>query len=221
MWCIAKGEDAAFVAAMEDILDLYCLPYDEAYPVVCMDEKPYQLLEEVRQPIPMSPGKVRKVDAEYSRNGTCSIFVYSEPLCGWGYAHAHERRTKVDWAVEIRWLLEKKYPQAKKVRLVSDNLNTHVISSLYEAFPAPKARELAKRLEMHHTPKHGSWLNIAEIMISILARQCLCRRIPNLDRLNHELTAWNLLYNVALRPVSWQFTTDDARIRLRHLYPSI
>lgn len=220
MWCIAKGEDAAFVAAMEDILDLYCLPYDEAYPVVCMDEKPYQLLDEVREPIPMSPGKPRKVDAEYIRNGTCSIFVYSEPLCGWGYAHARERRTKVDWAMEIRWLLEEKYPQAKKLRLVSDNLNTHVISSLYEAFPAPKARELARRLEMHHTPKHGSWLNIAEMMISILTRQCLCRRIPCLDRLNHELSAWNLLCNLAHRPINWQFTTDDARIRLKHLYPS-
>lgn len=220
MWCIAKGEDAAFVASMEDILDLYCEPYDEDYPVVCMDEKPYQLLDEVREPIPMKPGKIRKVDAEYVRNGTCSIFVYSEPLSGWGYAHAHERRTKVDWAEEIRWLLEERYPSAKKVRLVSDNLNTHAISSLYEAFPAPKARELAKRLEMHHTPKHGSWLNIAEIQISVLARQCLCRRIPDLDKLNRELDAWNLLFNAVCKRISWQFTTADARVKLRHLYPS-
>lgn len=204
---------------MEDILDLYCLTYDEQYPVVCMDEKPYQLLGEVREPIPMEPGKARKVDAEYVRNGTCSIFVYCQPLTGWGYAHARERRTKVDWAMEIQWLLEEAYPHAKKIRLVSDNLNTHVISSLYEAFPAPKARALAMRLEIHHTPKHGSWLDIAEIMISILARQCLCRRIPSLELLNHELAAWNSLYALTQKSVDWQFTTDDARVKLKYLYP--
>ena len=220
MWCIAKGEDAAFVAAMEDVLDLYCQPYDEEYPVVCMDEKPYQLLDEVRDPLPMRPGKPRKVDSEYIRNGTCSIFVYTEPLRSWKHARARQRRTKVDWAMEVCWLLEEKYPSAKKVRLVSDNLNTHVISSLYEAFPASKARELAKRLEMHHTPKHGSWLNIAEIVISILARQCLCRRIPNLDRLAHELTSWNRLTYLLPAPVVWHFTTDDARAKLKYLYPS-
>lgn len=221
MWCIAKGEDAAFVAAMEDILDLYCLPYDREYPVVCMDEKPYQLLDEVREPIPMEPGKVRKVDAEYVRKGTCSIFVFGEPLTGWTHAHGRERRTKVDWAEEIRWLLEDVYTDAKKVRLVSDNLNTHVISSLYEAFEAPKARALVERLEMHHTPKHGSWLNIAEIFISVLARQCLCRRIPDLELLNHELAAWAASKNELLRPIDWQFTTEDARIKLKRLYPSV
>lgn len=218
-WCIAKGEDAAFVAAMEDILDLYCLPYDEKYPVVCMDEKPYQLLDEVREPLPMEPGKPRKVDAEYIRNGTCSIFVYCEPLTGWGYAHARERRTKVDWALEIRHLLEDVYPHAEKIRLVCDNLNTHIISSLYEVFPAPHARDLAKRLEMHYTPKHGSWLNIAEIQISILARQCLCRRIPQLLLLNQELSAWNSGSSSSPHPVDWQFTSGDARIKLKYLYP--
>lgn len=220
MWCIAKGEDTAFVAAMEDILDLYCLPHDAQYPIVCMDEKPYQLLDEVREPIPMTPGRVKKIDAEYVRNGTCSIFVFGEPLTGWVYTHAREHRTKVDWAHEIRWLLDEVYPDAKKVRLVSDNLNTHVISSLYEAFPAAKARALAKRLEMHHTPKHGSWLNIAEIFISILARQCLCRRIPDLGVLNRELQAWGTLKNAVSHPINWQFTTEDARIKLKHLYPS-
>jgi len=205
---------------MEDILDLYCLTYDEEYPVVCMDEKPYQLLGEVREPIPMQPGKPCKVDAEYVRNDTCSIFVYSEPLTGWGYAHARERRTKVDWAMEIRWLLNDIYPNAKKSRLVSDNLNTHVSSSLYEAFPAKEARNLAKRLEMHHTPKHGSWLNVAEIQISILARQCLCRRIPAIDTLNCELNAWNIFNNSSICPVNWQFSTEDARIKLIYLYPS-
>ena len=219
MWCIAKGEDAAFVAAMEDILDLYCLPYDCQYPVVCMDEKPYQLLDEVRQPLPMRPGSVRKVDAEYVRKGTASIFVFCEPLTGWAYAHARERRTKADWAHEIRWLLEEVYPDAVKVRLVSDNLNTHVISSLYETFPASTARQLARRLEMHHTPKHGSWLDIAEIQISILARQCLCKRIPNLLLLNQELSAWACSSNASLKPINWQFSTPDARIKLKSLYP--
>lgn len=219
-WCIAKGENAAFVAAMEDILDLYCRPYDPKCPVICMDEKPYQLLGEVRDPIAMEPGKPRKVDSEYVRKGTCSIFVYCEPLTGWGYAHVRERRTKVDWAKEIRWLLDDVYPQAEKVRLVSDNLNTHVISSLYEAFPAPKARELARRLVMHHTPKHGSWLNVAEIQISVLSRQCLCRRIPQLGLLNRQLSAWNLSHATAQKPVDWHFTTDDARIKLKYLYPS-
>lgn len=219
MWCIAKGEDPAFVAAMEDILDLYCLPYDPEYPVVCMDEKPYQLLDEVREPIPMKPGNICKVDAEYVRNGTSSIFVFCEPLTGWADAHARDRRTKADWAEEIRWLLRDAYPYAKKVRLVSDNLNTHVISSLYEALPAPEARALAKRLEMHHTPKHGSWLNIAEIYISIISRQCLCRRIPELAILNHELAAWAASNAASPRPIDWQFSTSDARIKLKHLYP--
>lgn len=221
MWCIAKGEDAAFVAAMEDILDLYCLPYDAQYPVVCMDEKPYQLLGEVREPIPMTPGRVKKVDAEYVRNGTCSIFIFGEPLTGWVDAHAREHRTKVDWAHEICWLLDEVYPDAKRVRLVSDNLNTHVISSLYEAFPASKARALTKRLEMHHTPKHGSWLNVAEIFISILARQCLCRRIAKLSILNRELRAWSSSKNAASCPIDWQFSTQDARIKLKRLYPSV
>ena len=221
MWCIAKGEDAAFVAAMEDILDLYCMPYDVEYPVVCMDEKPYQLLDEVREPIPMKPGRVHRVDAEYVRKGTCSIFVFGEPLVGWTYAHAREHRTKADWAWEIRWLLNEVFPNAKKIRLVSDNLNTHVISSLYEVFEAPEARALAKRLDMHHTPKHGSWLNIAEIFISILSRQCLCRRIPDLSALNRQLIAWTAAKNAILSPVDWQFSTDDARIKLKWLYPSL
>lgn len=218
-WCIPKGQDAAFVAAMEDILDLYRLPYDPECPVVCMDEKPYQLLGDMVEPIPMSRGKVRKIDSEYIRRGTCSIFVFAEPLKGWSYAHARQRRTKLDWAQEIRWLLEEKYSYAPKIRLVTDNLNTHVISSLYEAFPAAEARELAKRLEIHYTPKKGSWLNIVEMLISVLARQCLCRRIPDIDFLNHELDAWNLLREVEQKPVNWQFSTTDARVKLKYLYP--
>lgn len=206
---------------MEDILDIYCLPYDSCIPVVCMDEKPYQLLDEVRAPLPMKPGKLCKIDSEYRRNGTCSIFMFTEPLTGWAHAHARARRTKIDWAHEIRWLLEDVYPLAPKICLVSDNLNTHVLSSLYEAFPPQKARELAKRLDMHHTPKHGSWLNIAEIQIGVLTRQCLCRRIPELDTLNSELRSWNACHFSAQKTVDWQFTTNDARIKLKCLYPKI
>lgn len=168
----------------------------------------------------MTPGKVRKVDNEYERKGTCSIFVFTEPLKGWGYAHARNQRTKVDWAEEIQWLLEVQYCGVPKIRLVSDNLNTHVLSSLYMAFPAAKARKLAKRLELHYTPKHGSWLNMAEIQISVLSRQCLCRRIPSLDMLNYELMAWNQVHSVAPKPIDWRFTTVDARIKLKYLYPS-
>jgi len=184
-----------------------------------MDEKPYQLLAELRQPLAMKPGSVRKIDNEYKRMGTCSIFVFSEPLTGWTYTHGREHRTAVDWAHEIKKLLMVHFPDALKVKLVIDNLNTHIIASLYKTFPAKEARELAKRLELHYTPKHGSWLNIAEIMISILARQCLCRRIPNLDMLNTELTAWHNDRNVNRRQVKWQFTSDDARVKLHRLYP--
>ena len=220
-WCIPPLSEAAFVACMEDILDLYCLPYDELYPVVCMDEKPYQLLDDVLVPIEMKPGKSRKHDYEYERKGTCSIFVFNEPLTGWTYANARERRTAVDFAHEIKELLTVYYPNAVKVRLVLDNLNTHVIESLYKAFPASEARELVKRLELHHTPKHGSWLNIAEIAISVLSRQCINRRIPNLDVLNCVIVAWIEQYNKKRTPVNWQFTTDDARIKLYKLYPQI
>ena len=184
-----------------------------------MDEKPYQLLGEVRDPVPMQPGKPCKVDSEYIRKGTCSIFVFTEPLTGWAHTHARERRTKIDWAEEICWLLDEVYPHVSKVRLVLDNLNTHVISSLYTAFPAPKARRLAKRLELHYTPKHGSWLNIAEIQISILARQCLCRRIPDLPLLNYELAAWNTCQSAFAKTIDWRFSTDDARFKLKYLYP--
>lgn len=206
---------------MEDVLDLYCQPYNVDCPVICMDEKPFQLLSDVREPLPMKPGSIRKEDSEYERKGTCSIFVFTEPLTGWVHAHGRERRTKLDWAHEIRWLVEEVYPTAQIIRLVCDNLNTHVISSLYDAFPAREARTLAKRLEIHFTPKHGSWLNVAEIEISVLARQCLCRRIPDLCLLNRELDAWNSATNATSRPVHWQFSTDDARIKLKHLYPNV
>jgi hypothetical protein len=184
-----------------------------------MDEKPYQLLADRREPIMMKPGSVKKIDNEYERMGTCSIFVFSQPLTGWTHTHAREHRTARDWAHEIKDLLTVHFPHVPKVRLVVDNLNTHVIASLYKAFPAKDARTLAKRLEMHYTPKHGSWLNIAEIMISVLARQCICRRIPSLDMLNSELSAWHNERNTNPSQVKWQFTSEHARIKLHRLYP--
>ena len=184
-----------------------------------MDEKPYQLLGQVRDPVPAGPGQDRKEDSEYVRCGTCSIFVWTEPLRGWRRVHALPRRTRIDWAAQVKHLLTVDYPDAQTVVLVMDNLNTHNIASLYEAFDPGEAFTLAQRLEIHHTPKHGSWLNIAEIELSALTRQCLDRRINNLDTLNTELTAWQHTTNTDQRQVNWQFTTEDARTKLRHLYP--
>jgi hypothetical protein len=206
---------------MEDVLDLYQQPFDEAFPVICMDEKPYQLLDESRESIPMKPGKPQRQDGEYIRNGTCSIFIFTEPLAGWRHVTACDRRTRVDWANQIRELLEIYYPNTPKIRLVMDNLNTHSITSLYEAFPPEIARNLAKRLEIHYTPKHGSWLNIAEIELSVLSGQCLNRRIATIDSLRVELLAWEAARNKKQKGVDWQFTTDTARIKLKRLYPQI
>jgi hypothetical protein len=204
---------------MEDILAVYARPYNPCRPVVCMDEKPYQLLGHARDPIPATPGSDLKVDSEYVRHGTCSIFVWVEPLKGWRHVDAQPRRTKIDWAHQVQRLLSVDYPDAETVVLVMDNLNTHGIGSLYEAFAPDKAFALAQRLEIHHTPKHGSWLNIAEIELSALTGQCLDRRIDDLHVLNTELAAWQQQTNADQRQVDWQFTTDDARVKLRHLYP--
>ena len=204
---------------MEDILDLYQQPFNESYPVICMDEKPLQLLDEIRTAIPMQPGNPERQDGEYVRNGTCSIFIFTEPLAGWRHVYASERRTKVDWATQIRELLEIHYADTPKIRLVMDNLNTHSISSLYEAFPPEIARNLAKRLEIHYTPKHGSWLNIAEIELSVMTKQCLDRRIPSINLLRSELAQWECTRNKNQRGVDWQFTTETARIKLKRLYP--
>jgi DDE superfamily endonuclease len=208
------------VARMEDVLDVYARPRDLEVPVVCMDEKPYQLLGHTREPIPAAPGSDAKVDSEYLRCGTCSIFVWVEPLAGRRRVVARRQRTRVDWAREVEQLLTIDYPDAERVLLVMDNLNTHTIGSLYEAFDPAKAFALAQRLEIHHTPKHGSWLNIAEIELSALTRQCLDRRLADLAKLNTELAAWQQATNTAQRQVDWQFTTEDARIKLRHLYPN-
>ncbi len=207
------------MACMEDILDLYSQPFDESLPVICMDEKPLQLLDESREPIPMKTGKPKRQDGEYIRNGTGCVFLFTEPLAGWRHVTACRRRTKIDWAHQIRDLLENLYPNTPKIRLVMDNLNTHSISSLYEAFSPEVARSLAKRLEIHHTPKHGSWLNIAEIELSALTRQCLDRRIPTILSLNRELSAWEACRNDSQKSVDWQFTTNTARIKLKRLYP--
>lgn len=206
---------------MEDVLSVYARPYDSARPVVCMDEKPVQLLAEARPGFRSRSG-VKYEDNEYVRNGTCSIFLFTEPMAGWRHAVAKEQRTKVDWARTIKWLVDEVYPDADKIVLVCDNLNTHNISSLYEAFPPDEAFRLANRLEMHHTPKHGSWLDIAEIELSALGRQCLdTRRISNLQELNNELAAWQVSRNDSQKGVTWHFTTQDARIKLKHLYPDL
>jgi len=204
---------------MEDILELYCLPYDPRVPVVNMDEQPVQLIQETRRPIPAHRGRPARYDYEYERAGTANVFVFIEPLRGWRKTSVRERKTRIEWAHEIKELLEVDYPHAEKVRLVSDNLNTHTIASLYEAFPPQEARRLAKRLEMHHTPKHGSWLNVAESELSVLTRQCLDRRIPDVKTLTSETKAWERRRNATGRRVDWRFTTRDARIRLKHLYP--
>ena len=206
---------------MEDILEVYALPYDPNIPMICMDEQPYQLLGESRQPIPMEPGNPLRQDYQYVREGTCSIFLFTEPLAGWRHVYASERRTKQDWAVRVQELLDVYYPDVQKVRLIMDNLNTHAISSLYETFPPDIALRLAKRLEIHYTPKHGSWLNIAEIELSAMTIQCLKRRIPSVEQLQTQISAWEVSRNQAVKSVDWQFSTPDARIKLKSLYPNI
>jgi len=207
---------------MEDVLEVYARPYDPQRPVVCMDEKPYQLLDHARESLPGRPGSIEKVDSEYVRKGTCSIFIFTEPLAGWREAEALPQRTKRDWANKIKWLVDEQYPDSEKIILVQDNLNTHTITSLYETFLPEEAFRIAHRLEMHFTPKHGSWLNIAEIELSALAAQCLGdRRIPKIEELNRELSQWHIRRNSTQKGVDWQFTTDDARTKLKHLYPTI
>jgi hypothetical protein len=206
---------------MEDVLDVYCRPYDARFPVVNMDEQPIQMLSQVREPQPAAPGRAAREDYEYKREGTASVFLFTEALGGWRRVSARERRTSVDWAQEMRILLEEDYAEAEKVIVVGDNLNTHKIASFYEAFPAEIARRLARRLEFHYTPKHGSWLNIAECELSAMTRQCLNRRIPSLKVLRRETKAWERRRNAEQKGVDWRFTTKDARVRLKYLYPII
>ena len=219
-WCIPPKQNAAFVAAMEDVLSVYARTYDKDYPVVCMDEKPVQFFASARKSLHSKDGRIEYEDNEYIRNGTASIFLFTEPLNGWRFASAQEHRTRLDWARQIDWLLNEQYPDAKKVVLVMDNLNTHSIASLYQAFEPEKAFALANRLEIHYTPKHGSWLNIAEIKLSALGRQCIgSRRIPDLPSLSALLSPWAADRNHKQRGVVWHFSVNDARSKLKQLYP--
>jgi hypothetical protein len=227
MWVIPPEQNGEFVARMEEILDLYQTPYDPNKPMVNMDEQPIQFIKEKRIPIPATPGSddtpgsPERFDYEYERNGTGNVFMFTEPLSGTRYVSIRERKTAVDWAEEVKELLDVHYPEADIVRLVCDNLNTHKIGSLYVAFPPEEAHRLAKRLEIHYTPKHGSWLNIAEIELSALTIQCLDRRIPDIETMRKETKAWEKRRNGLQKGVDWRFTTNDARIRLKRLYPKI
>jgi DDE superfamily endonuclease len=206
---------------MEDVLEVYKRPCDRKVPVVCMDEQPTQLIRETRRPIPAKQGQPERVDFEYERNGTAANFMFTEPLAGWRKVNVRERRTKADWAEEIKQLLDVDYPAAKRVILVCDNLNTHKLASLYEVFPPTEARRLVERLEIHHTPKHGSWLNIAEIELSVFTRQCLNQRIGQLHDLKAHAAQWYAERNRRQKTITWQFTTSDARTKLNRLYPQI
>lgn len=206
---------------MEDVLDIYETPYDPHRPVVCMDEKPYQLLGEVRESWSMRPGDNKKIDSEYQRNGTCSIFAFIEPLGGRHHVSVREHRTAVDWAEEIKYLVDEMYPDVEKIILVMDNLNTHKPASLYKKYSPEEARRIIKKLEIHYTPKHGSWLDIAEIELNVMTRQCLSRRIENIDILRSELSIWEQERNSIQATVNWQFRTKDARIKLVSLYPEL
>lgn len=206
---------------MEDVLDVYQRPSDPRRPVVCLDEASRQLLADVRPSLPMEHGKPFREDSEYVRNGTANLFLCFEPLSGWRHVTVTDRRTALDFAEVVKDLLTVRYPDVEKIVLVMDNLNTHKASNLYEAFPPAEARALCERLEIHHTPKHGSWLNMAEIELSVLARQCLDRRLPDKAFLTTEVAAWERVRNAAQVQVHWHFTTADARVKLRKLYPTI
>jgi hypothetical protein len=206
---------------MEDVLTVYKRNFKPDEPLVCMDETSKQLIKETRCPIPAVPGRPARYDYEYDRNGVCNLFMFFEPLAGKRHVSVTERRTKADWAMQIKQLLDVHYPTAKKVTLVMDNLNTHTGASLYEIFQPNEARRLLDRLKIHYTPKHGSWLNMAEIELSVLSRQCLDRRIPNKATLTTEVAAWQQRRNISEAKVDWRFTTAEARIKLKHLYPTL
>ena len=204
---------------MEAVLEVYQRPEDAKFPVVAMDERPVQLLADLRSPIPVKPGRIARIDYEYKRIGSVSAFLFTAPFEGWRRVSVRERRTAIDWAEEVKHLLDEVYPDAERVTLVCDNLNTHRLTSLYKAFPAEEALRLSSRLEIVYTPKHGSWLNIAEIELSVFSRQCLNRRISDIETLRSEAEAWQIYRNQTASRVDWRFTTQDARIKLKRLYP--
>lgn len=221
MWCIPPESDAEFVCAMENVLGVYTRPYDAKRPVVCFDEKSKQLVGEVCKPIAARPGEVERCDYEYVRNGTANLFMMVEPLGGWRQVNVTARRTKVDFAMQMRELVDVHYPDAEKITLVMDNLNTHRMSCLYEAFAPDEARRLIEKIEVVHTPKHGSWLNMAECELSVLEKQALGERVENEAMLREGIAVWNADRNTRSKGIDWQFKTSDARIRLRRLYPQI
>ena len=221
-WVIPPQCDAEFVANMEEVLETYAKPYDPACPVLCMDEQPVQLLKDTRVPIPATTKHGKRVDYEYERAGTANIFMFTEPLAGWREVAVRETKTKVDWAIEMAHLLEGRYANCERVILVCDNLNTHTKGAFYEAFEPERARQLVRRLDFRHTPKHGSWLNIAENELSSLTRQCVAgRRFGDVETLRVETSAWSNAVNDAQRGVDWQMKIDDARCKLKSVYPKI
>jgi hypothetical protein len=221
-WVIPPKQNSQFAANMENVLGIYKRPYDPRFPVVCMDEQPVQLLEEVNIPIAATKNHARRADYEYKRTGTVSIFMFCEPLAGWRDVSVRPRRTKVDWAIEMRRLLAEHYGDAEKVTLVCDNLNTHVTGSFYEAFEASEARSLLDRLELQYTPKHGSWLNVAENELSSMTRQSMHgHRFPTIESIQSQVSAWAGATNARQRGVDWQFTVEDARKKLKHIYPKV
>jgi hypothetical protein len=221
MWCIPPERDAEFVWHMEDVLDLYHRPYDPQRPQVCLDETSRQLLGEVTPPLPAAPGQPAREDYEYVRGGVVNLFLVSEPLRGWRHVTVSDQRTRRDFAAVIKDLVDVHYPAAERIVLVLDNLNIHSPASLYEAFPPAEAKRLADKLEIHFTPKHGSWLNMAEIELSALSGQCLDQRLPDRATLARHVATWQARRNAASTRISWRFTTADARIKLKHLYPSV
>lgn len=221
-WVIPPEANAEFVASMEEVLETYEQPYDPQCPVLCMDEQPVQLLKETRVPIPATAKHAKRVDYEYERAGTANIFMFTEPLAGWREVAVRPTKTKVDWAIEMARLMEGRYADCPLVIVVSDNLNTHTKGAFYEAFEPARARELVRRIEFRHTPKHGSWLNIAENELSSLTRQCVAgRRFADVKTLQKETSAWSSDVNSTQRGVDWQMKIDDARSKLKSIYPKI
>ena len=220
-WIIPPHQNSQFVANMEQVLDVYKRQYNEAFPVICMDESPKQLIKETRVPIPMKPGQEARQDFEYERCGVANIFLASEPLKGKRYAEVTERRTKADWAIFVKQIADEWYKNARKITLVMDNLATHKAAALYEVYPPQEAKRIWDRFEFIYTPKHGSWLNMAEIELNVLMGQCLNRRIDNMKTMKQEVDAWKEHRNNKKAVINWQFTTKDARIKLKKLYPSI
>lgn len=221
MWCIPPKQDAAFVCAMEHVLEVYRRPTGTEYPVVCMDETSAQCVKEVRPPLPGKPGQIERYDVEYERNGVAHLIQFYAPFIGWRRIDVADNHAALQWAQGVRALVEDDFPEAKRITLVMDNLSTHTGASLYKAFPAAVARALLDKLEFVYTPKHGSWLNMAECEFSALSRQCLNRRLPDIDTVQREVEAWTNTRNQTASTVDWRFTTEDARIKLKQLYPAI